>query len=71
MNDDGEIDEKSLKQYASEFMTKHKSLIDFKTGKMPDGAPKSAGSKEQTAIESMTTAQLEQLIRDRAAKGLL
>jgi len=71
LDDEGNIDEKSLKQYASEFINKHKSLIDFKTGKMPDGAAKVTGSKDQTAIESMTPAQLEQLIKDRAAKGLL
>lgn len=36
----GEVDAKTLKQYATELMNEHKDLFAFGAGKMPGGAPK-------------------------------
>lgn len=56
------VDEESVKSVVSEFVKRHSSLIEFKSGKMPNEAPKQdfLGPKK---VSEMTSAELEAELR--------
>jgi hypothetical protein len=70
LTDEGEIDMVSLKSVADEYVKEFKYTIGTPKGKMPDGAPQSPKGISPE-IDKMTPSELENYIKEKAAKGQL
>lgn len=64
------VDEESVKAVVADFVKRHSSLVEFKTGRMPNEAASSV-TQSSKQIEEMSTQELEQYIKELHSQGKL